>query len=413
MSCQDIQGQLKHFFEDLLTENEYQEVCEHLSHCAQCRRYASSTGSLSYLLKELGEMDVPRDLAETIRFRLANITEKAAAGAPAADTRKASASWYMKILGTALVAVAVIGFFVTGNRGKSGTPPQVVMESDSGQEEVTVIKKIEPPEQAPVSDEEAEQLYKQLQTMATSLEQITASKADKKQVAETEPAQDDVVEVDPKAAMPAAGGDVAQPGAFHWHIPYVRDAERSQLISTVNILDIKVDYEDRDFLVFKATGNQLKQLIAGIEFANKADLEAPDFILDGSLVDTVIPASMYFIGPDVFNGRADAMPMKRKDGVFVSNPPTVMDANNVIDWHFLIIPGQREKVLDAVHLVGGRILYASDEALVFTVLGARIRRLMDEVSGIGGVFADFGQAELSESVLLREMVKVLVTFKEQ
>jgi hypothetical protein len=413
MSCEVIQRQLKHFFEDLLTEDEYQEVCEHMTRCAQCRRYAASTGSLSYLLKELGDMEVPKDLSETIRFRLDKITEKAAADPAPFHGKTTSVSRNMMALGIVLVVFA-LAYFILGKDKSTSAPPRGVTEENAGNEEEAAVESMMvPPSQTQVSGKEAENLFNQLQTMATSLEKIADSKIEIKQAAKNEAVNENTTKAGLKPMAPAAGVILPETTAFHWHVPYSRDAERGQLINTVKILEITLDYEDRDFLIFKATGKQLKQLIEGVQFANKTELETPEFMPNEGLSDRIIPVSIYFIQLTSFVEETYSMPIEKKEGVFVSLEQKAPESKNIVDWHILIIPSQREKVLDAVRLAGGKMLYTSDHVAVFTILGPRVGNLMDAVSGIGGVFPDFGKAQLSENAKLRELVKVLIYFKEQ
>lgn len=68
MNCQLIQDKMKSFLDDLLEESEYQEIRFHLEECQACAAYASSVGSLSYKVKELGQLPLPQDLAQTILF---------------------------------------------------------------------------------------------------------------------------------------------------------------------------------------------------------------------------------------------------------------------------------------------------------------------------------------------------------
>ncbi len=70
MSCELIQGRMRPYLEDLLSESEYQAVRAHLSECAACRAYASSIGTLIYQLEELGEVKLPQDLVSTIFYQV-------------------------------------------------------------------------------------------------------------------------------------------------------------------------------------------------------------------------------------------------------------------------------------------------------------------------------------------------------
>ena len=68
MACDAVQPRIRPFLDDLLDENDYQGIHTHLETCESCRRYASSVGTLSYRLYELGQMPLPPDMASTILY---------------------------------------------------------------------------------------------------------------------------------------------------------------------------------------------------------------------------------------------------------------------------------------------------------------------------------------------------------
>ena len=70
MACETICERIRPFLEDLLDENEYQDVRAHLEECVRCRTYASSIGTLTYQLHELGEVKAPRDFISTVLYEL-------------------------------------------------------------------------------------------------------------------------------------------------------------------------------------------------------------------------------------------------------------------------------------------------------------------------------------------------------
>ena len=84
MICSDVQQRLKQFLEDLLEEREYQEIRAHLEECVSCRKYALSIASLSYRLKEMGQIEVPKDLLSTVLYRLRHCGPESAAALPQA-----------------------------------------------------------------------------------------------------------------------------------------------------------------------------------------------------------------------------------------------------------------------------------------------------------------------------------------
>jgi hypothetical protein len=70
MLCESIRPVTRAFLDDLLDENDYQDIQAHLARCERCRAYASSVGTLSYRLYELGQVSVPPDMSSTILYNL-------------------------------------------------------------------------------------------------------------------------------------------------------------------------------------------------------------------------------------------------------------------------------------------------------------------------------------------------------
>lgn len=100
MDCRDVEQAIKPFLDDLLTEEKYQGIHTHLDSCPKCKQYVGAIGSFSYVLRELGEVKVPGDLADSVIFRL-----KAQTGAVKPTRVKQTE----KVLIAALVGTAVIG----------------------------------------------------------------------------------------------------------------------------------------------------------------------------------------------------------------------------------------------------------------------------------------------------------------
>ena len=417
MNCHDIEQKLKPFLEDLLTEDEYQEVCGHLDRCAQCRQYAVSTGSLSYLLKELGAVDTPKDLSATTCFRLQKITDRPLPDASFPDG-KPPALWRRYSLPVVIAAsiffVAWWVVFKTGPKTFKASDTSV-RETDEATEGMSGEAKGKSAEQAPVDEESAEQIYHRLQMIANTLGAIPEQKVEDKEETKPGPTENQTLAIGaPLAAGPVLADEPADgPVSVHWHIPYSRDSQREQLINTVRVLGIHVDYEDGDFLVFKATYKQLKLLIDGIQFETKAEMNVPEFMSDERFPDRIIPVSILFVRRDDYSaGRAD-IPIVKKNGVFVSFEQQAPAGENVLDWHFLMIPEQRANLLGAIREADGKINYTSDDVVVFLIHGARLETLANKIRSLGGIFADFGNREIGDGAVVREMVKVLIHLKEQ
>ncbi len=375
MNCRDIQQQLKSFFEDLLTEDEYQKICGHLDTCATCRQYASSTGSLSYLLKELGEADIPKDLLATIRFRLGKKASDETANLPHQKEQSSPTSRIITIIIIAGAIVSILGLSMLWKERNIFTNPKPIIE-----------EKIESKTALPFETEK------------------TAKLEDK-----NVPPEDQSPDMDETLIQ----SPIPELFSLHWHIPYSRESERKQLIDTIKILGINLDYEDNDFLVFKAVSKQLKQLLDGVQFTNKLELDLPDFILEENSPDEKVPVSIFFINQAPLTVKAPSVPVIEKNGVFVAHRHLTPSNENILDWHILIIPSQQDALLNVIRQRGGEIIYASNEIAIFSISGTEISKLTEEIQGTGGVFADFCDTDLNTDSLLKGIGKILIHFKEQ
>ena len=79
MQCESVRPAIRRFLDDLLDEKDYQEIQEHLAACTRCHAYASSVGTLSYRLYELGQVSLPPDMLFTILYEWKKVPRKEAA----------------------------------------------------------------------------------------------------------------------------------------------------------------------------------------------------------------------------------------------------------------------------------------------------------------------------------------------
>ena len=68
MACDATRPRIRPFLDDLLDEKDYQDIHAHLESCVPCRAYASSVGTLSYRLYELGQAPLPPDMVSAILY---------------------------------------------------------------------------------------------------------------------------------------------------------------------------------------------------------------------------------------------------------------------------------------------------------------------------------------------------------
>jgi len=73
MICETIRPVIRQFMDDLLDEKDYQEIQTHLASCQRCHSYASSVGTISYRVHELGQASLPPDMVSVILHELKKV----------------------------------------------------------------------------------------------------------------------------------------------------------------------------------------------------------------------------------------------------------------------------------------------------------------------------------------------------
>lgn len=228
MNCPDVHQRLQPFLEDLLQESEYQAIHTHLAKCRTCHEHVAALGSMTYAVKELGEVSVPPDLSETTLFALRQPVKPAPSPAGARRPVVKTAA-----LAAILVAAGAMSWsvFVKPHHRAAPEPPVVVT--------ATV-------ERPPVSEPEAAAAYAQLKAMAGA-------------IGAPVPEASTAAGLPPPPSPPAPAAEPA-----HWHFTYTADPDRAQLFNACRILGIHWDYEADDLVVFTAARPQLQQLAAEI-----------------------------------------------------------------------------------------------------------------------------------------------------
>lgn len=117
MDCASRQ-KIKPFLEDLLSEEEYQEIREHLETCDSCKTHAAAAGSLAFQIRELGEIRVPPDIVSTVLYELRRTRTAPEKQGPSENAPASSAQNGVLILAVIFLAVlaAFFGNFYFKNR---------------------------------------------------------------------------------------------------------------------------------------------------------------------------------------------------------------------------------------------------------------------------------------------------------
>lgn len=419
MICADVQERFRLFFEDMLTEQEYQAVCAHMAYCHACRQYASSTGSLSYLLHELGTVPIPKDLGETIRFRTEKRREDniRVPARPPGITGQPGLRSRLFLWGTvAVIFVSALFFFINRQKNMTNGTVDPVDEQTAGESDnepagysFAIVK------QKPVSHEEAEQMYRQLEEMANTLENV-AGIVDKNQKENPEVNEKSVAPEPDSAAVveehqiPPVTQEVVE--TVHWHMPNTDKKHLDQLMSTLEIMEILPEYNDKDYLVFTATAAQLNRLFGGLEFSGVSGQNMPRFTQAQVVSGLNVTVSIRLLNDESFY---DGMPstITKMNGVYKSMETFSSVSHSVLDWHLLVMPSEMDKVSDVLRKNAKDVLYEKGHNVIILVLADQYRRLIDTVRGLGGVYADFSQEDIEEIVRRGGTVKIMIYFKKQ
>jgi len=396
MICSDIDKELKHFVGDLLSEDDYQGFVAHLDSCPQCTNRVRSMGSFTNQLWELGDIEVPSDLDSTILFQF----DQAKKAPPKPKPKKSKKQ--KLVIGAVIVIVGIVAFFGWQKFSKTGELNVEQVGDDEVIVQTTMIKK-----KASVPDPEAERLYNQLKGMAESLAPATPIKSKEKD-------PDSQKEVSQKKEAPPLkesrkSAPASSPDAFslHWHLPYFTETDVKQLVGTITMLDIDPDYNDQNFIIFRTINKKIKTLSAGIKFTYKMQLDLPEFIADGSNPQGEVVASISFTGREPTYSTAGT-----RGGKLSSFEQETNATGNNLDWHILLVSSQQDALVDILHRNRGTVLFTSKEVVIFSMPGARIGALSQEIQGTGGMFADFGNTDF-DTVSLLGIVNVLVYLPEQ
>ena len=134
MVCDAVRPVIRQFMDDLLDEKDYQAIHAHLVSCKRCHTFASSVGTLSYRLYELGQTTLPPDMVSAILYELKKVPVKTEAESvpsrfPEASRAEAfttrTRSFWIAVAVLAAVSIAAIAtvFFWKTQRTPDMTPP--------------------------------------------------------------------------------------------------------------------------------------------------------------------------------------------------------------------------------------------------------------------------------------------------
>jgi len=350
-------------------------------------------GSFTNQLWELSDIEIPSDLDSTILFKFDEAKKAPRKPKPKNSKRQ------KLVIGVVIVVIGIGAFF--------GWKKFFILEElnvEQVSDDAVIIQATAFKKKTPIPDPEAERLFKQLKGIAASLEPVAQSTAPK-EAPKKEASKEDVATPDdePAVSTPASSSDAY---ALHWHIPYFTETDVKKLVGTITMLNIDPDYDDQNFVIFKAISKRIKTISAGIQFTYKIELDLPEFISDGSDPEREINASISFTGREpsysVSGGSRSGLSSFERD----------ISAANSLDWHILLVSSDQNALIDIIHRNRGTVEFTSKEVVIFSMPGARIGALAQEIQGTGGMFADFGDSDF-DIVSALGVINVLVYFPEQ
>jgi predicted anti-sigma-YlaC factor YlaD len=123
MECSEFLERFSDYFDDRADAGVIAEMDEHLSRCADCRRYHRTMEEGLRLARELPALDVPRDFRARLKHRIYHLED----GSAIARQRLGSGATAFSVLAIA-VLMAVVAWIPTREGGLSGVdlPPLVV-----------------------------------------------------------------------------------------------------------------------------------------------------------------------------------------------------------------------------------------------------------------------------------------------
>ena len=360
-NCSNIEQRIKPFLDDLLSEEEYQSIHAHLDQCTKCRQYVSAIGSLSYTLKELGHIEVPRDLADTVLFNLKKQPEE--------EPPKTAGSKKPLIIG--VLAVLFIGasvyfgfhYFKTRQQAeeKAKTPPVAAQPVQEENEESDFWSD---------SEEKA---------------QKETGKTDKSDVLSE-------VYVTPEGAeeehgQPEENLGPAKEMSYHFHFPHIRGTDSDKIAGILARLDVQPDYRRPGILIATVPSSVLGQFVDEVESIapRVLPLRNPDF-QKLSLPNQLIHLSVYFEEADE-------------------------SKSNSLHWHVQVKTGNEFRIFDLLRQMDLSLAYDSSEVIVFTVSSAKLEELSNRMKALQGVSGDFTPPPTSQS-LSSYPIQVSIYFAE-
>jgi len=369
MNCADIRTKLQPFLEDLLSEEEYKAFCGHMGACDKCKAYVRSVGSLSNQLWKLGLINVPSDLGSTIMYKLAHPGQEV-------EPSKSALSKKRIVAGSVLILSAAVLFFAAGHLKNQRHP--------KGMERAPFVKTGVISEKEPPSDAEAQALFDGLVKIEGTSGQPEEEAADATETKEEnavgakEPATQQVL---PGATEEAAV--VAATTLLHLHLQSTED-KKDKLLDTFSNLDIGLDYQKHNILIFGGSGEKVEHLIEKILSIGEDAFSMSDFT----------PMAQTYLDD---NFRVSIYLEQKKTGP--------------LHWHIgPIAPDRESYVLTIIKEFNGIVDYESDGIVIIFVPSTELDKLRKRIQAMRIPFSEYGSVESQKESLISGLEAISIYF---
>jgi hypothetical protein len=423
-ACDTIKRDLKPFLEDLLKEEEYQAFLAHLEQCTKCKEYVRSVDSFSNQLWKLGDVKVPSDFCSTVLFKLEQPKEEIREAEPRAS-KKFPVGIFASVFAITVLVLGISIFYILKKAPKkemelaqvpvsaapgeadrepvqdgeveprSDDPKQedaVVFEAEGSvtggpfTQENNVMAYFEPGGATGIDNNAAAQTPKWLHwhflryNKSEELEALRLRREERNVAAKLRQDQGEMkkLEAEPPSAELTQKIEQKKSSIKDLEDQYQEikvkleqslkeksriEGEPQNILGT---LDIKLDYQDDDFLLFTANGRDIVDVLKEIAFISERSSPLRDFTPLTSSPNT-----------------------EYRGSIFIEREKT-----SVEHWHVnLTMPNQGAQLLQMIREKGGMITYQSEDEITFSISNSGMEQLKAQMPAMRISLSEYGNQE--------------------
>lgn len=227
MKCEPAREKLHDFLEDLIPEDEWEKMRDHLQTCPSCSQFALNLGTFSSDLRHLGSLKIPFDLGRGISQEIQSQqwNEKLAAA-----RMRGRIKW---IAGGVAILLILLGVLIPAGR---------------------YLHHYKEAKRKAESSREGEVFLKELEEIEARLARAAGSPAKAKAVKTS---------FTPSASNISPGVSDIQLRPFHWHVTFQNVLDRDAFKNALKTLGPAARFNGQDFWVL-SVGSQTLQKLEGM-----------------------------------------------------------------------------------------------------------------------------------------------------